>query len=135
MAKRGEWKAKLAVGAVLTLLLPDPAAAQAARNCQAGLRQFEVVAKAVPNAALTDESTKTVYLKWLRIANTTGGALTFTVQDRQGTPKELFKTVSLAANSTVLITYNESSEKMTSGISWQASGTGLVGAMYGCQVP
>lgn len=98
-------------------------------------RAFETGMVAVPHAALTDLSTATLWVDQIIVANTTAGALTITIQDKQSTPRALFTTVSIAANSTYVVNLVTSDRdgglKFTSGISWRASGAGLVGSVRG----
>ena len=98
-------------------------------------RPFEVLDSAIENASMTDKSTVTVVLDLLTITNTTGGALTITVQDKQSTPVAFLSATSIPANSTTVISFGNYGKKFSGGISWQASGAGLKGYMYGQKFP
>ena len=95
---------------------------------------FRVEAKIIPNGVMTDEATKDVFISSIDVCNDTAGALTLTIQDKQGTVVEFFKDVSIGAKTTVSVNFNEL-RKFKGGISWQASGVGLNGQMEGYQAP
>ncbi len=98
-------------------------------------KRFVVDRQAVPTVA-ADLATKTTWLTRVTVANTTVAAVTFTVKDKQATPRNLFAAVSIAANSTSLVVWNDGSEEeMLSGINWFAGGAGLECSMEGFQVP
>ena len=84
--------------------------------------------QAVPTS-LTDipGATKDTYIFQLVVSNTTAGALTFTLQDKQGSPLKLYNAVSLAASSQPIVFQTEEHAiLMSGGAQWQASGPGLV---------
>lgn len=81
---------------------------------------------AVPSS-LTDFTAVTASLFSVAVHNPTGGAITLTVTDKQGTPVQLVS-VSIVASGTFLL---ESfySIPMLGGIRWGGSGAGLVGSI------
>lgn len=87
---------------------------------------------AVPTSA-TDLTTTDTWINQIILVNTTAGALTVTINDKQGSPLALVPTVSLAAN-TLYITVFPFAVKMTSGISWSASGAGINAEIFGYKV-
>lgn len=84
---------------------------------------------AVP-AVAADVVAKDAIIYQITVANTTAGALTFTVQDKDGTPSEVMDAVSIAANTTYVIAF-PFGEPMVGGINWVASGVGLKASIYG----
>lgn len=78
---------------------------------------------AVPSSA-TDLTTTDTRLWQISVANTTAGALTFVVLDKQTTPRTVIPTVSIAANTAYIISWPEG-VFCSSGINWAASATGL----------
>src|SRR5689334_9806740 len=87
---------------------------------------------AVPTSA-TDLTTTDSWINQIVLVNTTGGSLTVTITDKQGSPLTLVPTVSLAAN-TLYVTVFPFAIKMTSGITWSASGAGITGEIFGYKV-
>jgi len=81
----------------------------------------------VPTSA-ADLSTKDTWVFQIVVANTTAVAVTFTVLDKQGTPRNLVPAVSLAANSLTIISFAEG-VKMTGGVNWNASADALDAAI------
>jgi hypothetical protein len=78
----------------------------------------------VPNT-ITDVWTQDVYLEALTLSNESSSTVTCTIQDKQGTPRAYFKTVSLAANTT----YNDAhvpSRWFPGGLSWSCSAASAV---------
>lgn len=73
----------------------------------------------VPNSA-TDLATKDCTLYSVNICNTTAGAVTFTLTDKQSTPRNVFKAQSIAANTTLAVSWNEGIP-MSGGLAWTAS--------------
>lgn len=95
-------------------------------------RQLTRGLQVVPSS-LTDVTSTTTVLYQLVVANTTGSAVTFLVQDKASTPKTLIPTVSIAANTVYVIAFPEGTY-LTGGMKWQA-GTGAalhadVNALY-----
>lgn len=77
----------------------------------------------VPTGA-TDLTTTDSRLYQISIANTTAGALTITIKDRQSTPRNICTAASIAANTTYILVWPEGLF-CSSGINWIASGSGL----------
>jgi hypothetical protein len=88
--------------------------------------------QAVPTSAADLTATDT-YIQSLVIANVGATALTITIKDRQGTPRNLLAAVSIAGNQTVTLTFEEP-EKMKGGINWVASGAGLEASLTGSKM-
>ena len=86
---------------------------------------FQITPVAVPTS-LGDVTTSDARVVEITLTNTTAGALTVTVQDKQGSPQAFLSSVSIAANSTYVIE-TPGLRYMPGGISWQASGSGIVG--------
>ena len=78
-------------------------------------------------AVLTAVTTK---VQLIFCANVTSGAVTLTITDNQTSPKTYFATVSLAANSSILVHSSTVGLPFASGIKWNAS----AGASLNCQV-
>ena len=93
--------------------------------CGAGTPASDVQVKpqAVPTST-TVVAASDAYLKTVTVVNTTGGALTFTLSDRQGTPVALLAAVSVSANTTYVISF-PALYWCPSGFTVAASGTGL----------
>ena len=79
--------------------------------------------QAVPTGA-TDLTTTDTRLYQLSIANTTAGALTITIKDLQASAKNLCTAVSIAANTTYILSWPEG-VFLDDGMNWIASGSGL----------
>lgn len=86
--------------------------------------------QAVPATPTTFNSVNT-WINQLYFNNTTAAPLTLTVLDKQGTPMPLVSGASLAANSEVLFNFGDSCQIMPNGITWSASGAGVVGSIFG----
>ena len=70
---------------------------------------------------------------WLiNVSNPTAGSLNFTVKDSAG--NAIIPTVPIAANSETLAVYNGTGLPAAGGVSWQASGSGLIGCIRGRRV-
>lgn len=80
--------------------------------------------RAIPSSA-TDLTAKTAQLFQLVVSNTTAGALTLSVWDKNTSPLALLTAVSFPANSITIMSFPEGQD-MAGGIRWQASGSGLV---------
>ncbi len=85
-------------------------------------------------ATPTTFSSVNSWIKQISVANTTAGALTFTVLDKQSVPKTLVPTISIAANTAVLFNYTDDCQFMSGGITWSGSGVGLVGSISGFMI-
>lgn len=81
--------------------------------------------QAIPSSP-TDISTKDTYVFQISLTNGSGGALTFTLSDKQGTPIEGMKATSIANASTVSFNWEEGLF-CKGGVTWGASGAGLTG--------
>jgi hypothetical protein len=84
---------------------------------------------AVP-ATLTAFSTATSVIYQISVSNTTAGSLTFLVEDNQTSAQALVPTISIPANTNIIMSWPEG-VKMLGGINWQASSTGLTAEIYG----
>lgn len=84
----------------------------------------------VPNVA-TDVTTSRSYIKQISVANKTGGAVTFTVTDKASSAKTLVPTISIPANTLIIMSWPDLVQ-MNGGISWSASaGTSLDAEIFG----
>ena len=83
----------------------------------------QVKPQAVPTSAAIVASYD-AYLKTITVTNTTGGALTFTLADRQASPIAVMTAVSIAANTTYILSF-PSLYWCPGGFTVLASGTGL----------
>lgn len=72
----------------------------------------------VPDSA-TDVTDSRSFITQISVANVTGGAVTFLVQDKASSAKTLVPTISIPAN-TVIIMHWPDGVLMTGGISWTA---------------
>lgn len=88
----------------------------------------------IDHTGADDISTVTVYLSRIRLVNTTGAAITVTIQDGQDTPLDKYDTVSIAANSVAHENF-EVPHKCVDGLTAQASATGLFIEVFGWQNP
>lgn len=84
----------------------------------------------VPNSA-TDVSTTNSYVCQISVANVTAGAVTFLVVDKASSAKTLVPTISIPANTLIVMNW-PNCVKMTSGISWTAgTGSALHAEIFG----
>ena len=79
--------------------------------------------QAVPTGA-TDLTTTDTRIYQISVANTTAGALTITIKDRQSSAKNVCTAVSIAANTTYILAWQEGLF-LDDGLNWIASGAGL----------
>jgi hypothetical protein len=78
----------------------------------------------------TDVYAKNIWLSEITLTNTSAGAVTVTVQDKQATPRAVLSAVSVAAHTTYVIQF--SARYCPNGVSWSASsGTAVVGYLRG----
>ncbi len=118
--------ARFVAGAFLALLLlsliaPLVDAASASTRFQSpGSRVLDRSLQVVPNSG-TDISTTDSEIYQITLANNTGSACTFTLSDKQSSPKSVMTAVSVAANTTYVIAWPEGLY-MYGGITW-SSGT------------
>lgn len=82
-------------------------------------------------AVAADLTTTDSRLWQISIANTTAGALTFTLKDKQATPRYALAAVSIAANTTYVVAWPEG-QFFSGGVNWVASGAGLEASVIGC---
>lgn len=69
-----------------------------------GAGDVQIKPQAVPTST-TVVGASDAYLKTITVTNTTAGALTFTLADRQASPIAVLSAVSVAANTTYLIVF------------------------------
>lgn len=79
---------------------------------------FETTPGFMPDS-LTDVATSTVWIKEIHITNVSASAVTFTIQDKQGTPLLAFDEYSLSAGETFSNAWE--ALQMPGGFSWVAS--------------
>lgn len=84
---------------------------------------------AVP-AVAADVVAKDSIIYQITVCNTTAGAITVTIKDKDATASEILKDTSIAANTTYVIAF-PFGEPMVGGINWVASGVGLKASIYG----
>lgn len=70
-----------------------------------------------------------VWVTLVSVTNTTAGSLTFSIIDRQGTPKALASNVVIAPNTVYVMKFD--GRLCAEGVTWVASGAGLVGYIRG----
>lgn len=96
-----------------------------------GTTSFTSALQAMPTSS-TAIATSTTCILGFEISNTSGGSLTVTISDNQGSPVVFLSAVSIGAGETR--TYNwPNGRKFTSGVKVQASGAGIVYALEGLQ--
>jgi hypothetical protein len=123
----------LALFAIAFLFAAHPAFAQSTAACNAAVpavcslypptSAFQIKPQAVPTA-ITAVTLYDAYLQTVTITNTTSGALTFTLADRQGTPVAVLSAISVAANTTYVVVF-PSFYWCPNGFTVIASGSGL----------
>ena len=86
---------------------------------------FQIYPVAVPTSP-ADVTTSDARIVEVTLTNTTAGALTVTITDKQASPLAFLSAVSVAANSTYVIE-TPGLRYMPGGITWSASGSGIVG--------
>lgn len=92
--------------------------------------QISEIIAAVPTSG-TDLTTTDSRVWQISVANTTAGALTFTMADKQATPRYAIKAASIAANTTYVVAWPEGIP-FSGGINWSGSGSGLEASVIGC---
>ena len=90
---------------------------------------FSAEIQLVP-AVAADLATKDAMLWQLNVVNTTAGALTITMTDKQATPRYILPAVSIAANTAYVVSWPEGLF-CDDGINWVASGVGLQASVVG----
>jgi hypothetical protein len=88
-----------------------------------GANDVQIKPMAVPTS-IAAIATQDAYLKTVTVTNTTSGALTFTLADRQASPIAVLAAVSVGANTTYVIVF-PSPYWCPSGFTALASGSGL----------
>ena len=106
---------------LLALLAPViEGASNSTKFTAPGTRQLSRAIQVIPNSD-TDVSTTDTEIYQITVVNTTAGACTFTVKDKQATARFLIDEASIAANTTYVIAWPEGAY-MEDGFSW-SSGT------------
>ena len=80
----------------------------------------------IPNVA-ADLTTEDTYVFQIVLVNKTAGAVTVTITDKATSAKTLVPTLSIAANTTQILSYPEG-VKMTGGINWVAGAASSIDA-------
>lgn len=119
-------KLKIAVVLAVMVLLLQGAVTQIYQ----GTRQnsWVITPQFLPNVA-ADAVTHTTFVCYLEFVNQTGGAVTITILDKQGSPMPMFQTASIAANSTwIALQLNPATgcRYFPNGINWVASAANSV---------
>jgi len=91
--------------------------------------KFSESLAAVP-AVAADLATKDAMIWQIHVSNPTAGAITFTVTDKQATPRNVLPVVSIAANTAYVCSWPEGLF-CSSGLAWVASGVGLEASIVG----
>lgn len=106
--------------------LPATCGTQTIPLCSAGggSGALQIKPQAVPTSTAVVAATD-AYLKTVTVANTTSGALTFSLCDRQASPVCVTSAVSIAANTSYILTWLNL-YWCPNGFTVAASGTGLV---------
>lgn len=65
-----------------------------------------------------------VYLEYVHLTKGTSGSAVVTINDKQGTPLEVFRTI---VDSQAPISWQPKRRYCPGGITWSASGTGVIG--------
>ena len=90
---------------------------------------FSEAIQTVPTNA-ADIATKDAMLWQIHVVNTTAGALTITMTDKQATARYILPAVSIAANTAYVVSWPEGLF-CDDGINWVASGSGLQASIVG----
>lgn len=91
-----------------------------------GRRQVSQALQVVPDSA-TDLTTTDTWIFQLTITNVTGTAATITLTDKNTSPLDLMKTVSIPANTIVVVAWPEG-QLMKGGINWVSGTTSALNA-------
>lgn len=94
------------------------AASNSTKFTAPGTRQLSRAIQVVPNSD-TDLSTTDTELYQITVTNTTAGACTFTVKDKQATARFLVNAASIAAATTYILAWPEGAF-LQSGMSWSS---------------
>jgi hypothetical protein len=84
-----------------------------------GRYQLDQTIGYVPNTP-TAVTTKNLRLFQIHLNNTSGGSVTYTIQDGQGVTGNIFNAIPLAANSAILLSWPEG-QFCSGGLVWSAS--------------
>jgi hypothetical protein len=103
-------------------LMAQPVQFQGGESLGAGERQIKP--QAVPTST-TAVTTVDAYIRQITVANTSAGAINFTVADRQGTPIAFVPTVAIGPN-TLYVVVIPKNYWAPGGFTVLASGSGLV---------
>ena len=79
----------------------------------------------------TDLTTVDTWIRQIYVSNPTGGSITFTVKDKQSTPRNVLGAVAIAANSTSLVMICPDGLYCPGGVNWSAGGAGLEAEVFG----
>lgn len=90
---------------------------------------WQITPAVVPTEAVDVVATD-VYVEEITLSNTSGSAATVTIKDKQGTPRSILEAVSIAANTTYVITFPKG-RYMPGGVNWVASAGSVVGYICG----
>lgn len=93
-------------------------------------KEISLSLSAVPFSVMTAVTTVHSELSEISVTNTTGSAITLTVQNGQAAPMKLLSAVNIDPATPVILTFDPPAI-MDAGISWQASATGLIGTIRG----
>lgn len=92
--------------------------------------EVNILAAAIPSGAMTPVTTVDTEVAQITVSNTSGGAITITIEDTQASPIAFQTNKSVPANDEV--TYQFSPPLLfKGGLQWQAGGSGLVGTVRG----
>lgn len=85
----------------------------------------------IPHLTMTAVTAVDSELKGISVQNSTGGTITLTVQDAQGTPRKIIDAVPIDPGQMYTFEWTNDEARMSAGVSWQASATGLYARMTG----
>lgn len=119
----------LAIGIVFLLPVPEIDAVGAVKGYPLSFSAGrQITGDFVPNTA-TDVVTTDAYVFHVSLSNTSASVVTCTIQDRQGTPRPYFPTVSIAANQ--VYDDNPNGRYFQGGITWSCSAaSAVIGEMW-----
>lgn len=90
-----------------------------------GLQAVPTSLTSIPGA--TDDT----FIFQIVVANTTAATITFTLQDNQGTPLQLYNITPVNPDTPLFFSMDEVGVLFKSGAKWQAGGAGLVAEVVG----
>ena len=97
-------------------------------------KEFDTGRILVPFASMTDIATVDCEVLGIEVQNSTAATITLTVQDKQGTPRKLLDAINIDPGYPYVFEFNGREARCSSGVSWQASATGLYGRLVGNQL-